>query len=166
MSKKIGVYPGTFDPVTAGHLDILERALKVVDEVIIGVAVDSVKDTLFSFDERVALIREEIATLNIDLTKIKVVAFKGLLINFAHETGASIIIRGIRAISDFEYEFQMSCMNSKLDSSVQTIFLPASEKMQLVSSRLVREVVRLGGEVYEFASKNVHQKLIEKYKNY
>jgi len=163
MNKKIGVYPGTFDPVTSGHMDIMERALKVVDSLIIGIAVDSFKDTLFTYDERAQLIKEELAASNFDISKISVTPFKGLLVNFAKEKDAQIIIRGIRAISDFEYEFQMSCMNAKLDSSINTIFLPASEKMQLVSSKLVKEVVRLGGSAHEFASQNVQLRLKEKF---
>lgn len=164
MSNKIGVYPGTFDPITSGHMDIIERATFVVDKLIIAVAVDTTKNTLFSPEERMSIINIELKKSNIiDASKIEVISFKGLLVKFAHEVGASIIIRGIRAVSDFEYEFQMSCMNSKLDQNIQTIFLPASEKMQLVSSRMVKEVVRLGGNVGEFASDYVQEKIIDKY---
>ncbi len=159
----IGVYPGTFDPFTFGHLDIAEKAAKFVDKLYIAVAIDSSKSEMFSALERVEIISREISASS-NIAKIEVISFKGLLINFARQVNAQIIIRGLRAISDFEYEFQMSCMNSKLNNNIDTIFIPASEKMQLVSSRIVKEVVRLGAETPEFASNYVQNKIKEHYK--
>jgi pantetheine-phosphate adenylyltransferase len=157
----IGVYPGTFDPFTFGHLDIAEKAARFVDKLYLAVAIDSAKSGMFTPSERIEIINQEIKS-SANLAKIEIVSFKGLLINFAREASAQIIIRGLRAVSDFEYEFQMSCMNSKLNNNIDTIFIPASEKMQLVSSRMVKEVVRLGGETPEFASQDVQNK-IKKY---
>ena len=160
--KIIGVYPGTFDPITAGHIDIIKRGLKLVDKLYVGVAADSVKNSLFSLDERVKMIHEEISDSFIDISRVEVEIFSGLLVNFAKEKNASISIRGVRAIADFEYEFQMSCMNSMLDSNIETIFLPASSGLQLVSSKLVKEVIKLGGDVGDFVSKRVKEKLANK----
>ena len=159
-SKKIGIYPGTFDPLTYGHLDIIERSFAVVDFLYIAIAKNNAKNTLFSISEREEIIAKETSHLH----NIKIVSIDGLLVNFAKSTNASIIIRGIRAISDFEYEFQMSCMNSKLSNNIQTIFLPAAEKMQLVSSKLVKEVIRLGGDIPDFISSETKAKIQEKYK--
>lgn len=158
--KIIGVYPGTFDPITAGHIDIIRRGLRIVDKLYVGVAADSAKNSLFSLDERVKMIHEEISESSLDMARVEVEIFSGLLVNFAKEKNASISIRGIRAIADFEYEFQMSCMNSILDSNIETIFLPASSGLQLVSSKLVKEVIKLGGDVGEFVSKRVKEKLV------
>ena len=163
MTNKIGIYPGTFDPVTSGHVDIAEKALKVVDKLIIGVSNDSeIKKTLFSAEERVEMLKYEFSHIS---NKVEVKAFSGLLVKFATNNNANIIIRGLRAVSDFEYEFQMSCMNSKLNDKIQTIFLPANEKLQLVSSKLVKEVMRLGGDTGDFISNNVRQKLRLIYSN-
>lgn len=160
--KIIGVYPGTFDPITAGHIDIIRRGLRIVDQLYVGVAADSAKNSLFSLDERVKMIHEEISESSIDVARVEVEIFSGLLVNFAKEKNASISIRGVRAIADFEYEFQMSCMNSILDSNIETIFLPASSGLQLVSSKLVKEVIKLGGDVGDFVSKRVKEKLVSK----
>lgn len=160
--KIIGVYPGTFDPITAGHIDIIRRGLRIVDKLYVGVAADSAKNSLFSLDERVKMIHEEISESSIDVARVEVEIFSGLLVNFAKEKNASISIRGVRAIADFEYEFQMSCMNSILDSNIETIFLPASSGLQLVSSKLVKEVIKLGGDVGDFVSKRVKEKLVSK----
>jgi pantetheine-phosphate adenylyltransferase len=156
----IGVYPGTFDPITAGHIDIIKRGLKLVDKLYVGIAADSAKNALFSLDERVTMIREEISASSLDIERVEVEIFSGLLVNFAKEKNASISIRGVRAIADFEYEFQMSCMNSILDSNIETIFFPASSGLQLVSSKLVKEVIKLGGDVGDFVSKRVKEKLL------
>lgn len=161
--KKIGIYPGTFDPITAGHMDIILRASKVLDKLYVGVAVDSMKDPLFSQEERVEMISQELLANNIREDRVEVEAFSGLLVNFGKQRSASIIIRGLRAVSDFEFEFQMSCMNSILDSEMQTIFLPASADLQLVSSKFVKEVTRLGGDTGGFISDMVKRKLIAKY---
>jgi pantetheine-phosphate adenylyltransferase len=163
LMNRVGIYPGTFDPVTSGHIDIVCRALKVVDMLTVAVAEDSVKSTIFSPEERIEMIRNHLEEEGIDTKRVQIKAFKGLLVNFAKHEKASVIIRGLRAVSDFEYEFQLSCMNSKLDDKIQTIFLPASERMQLVSSKLVKEVVRLGGNAGDFTSKFVEQKLREYY---
>jgi pantetheine-phosphate adenylyltransferase len=164
MSKtKIGVYPGSFDPVTAGHIDIAIRALRVVDKLVIAIAEDNNKKSSFSINQRLELLKDDLNSKDIDQSRIEVISFRGLLVNFVKSKDATIIIRGLRAVSDFEYEFQMSCMNSKLDHSIQTIFLPSSEKLQLVSSKMVKEVVRLGGDIGDFASEKVKQMLKEHY---
>ena len=155
------IYPGTFDPVTLGHIDIINRANKMFDELIIAVAEDSNKNTLFSAKERVEMIQ---VSLGYEQKKIRVVSFSGLLVNFAQECKAKILIRGLRAVSDFEYEFQMSAMNSKLNNEIQTIFLPAAENMHFIASRLVKEIIILQGDVRKFVTKDVEMKLSEKIK--
>jgi pantetheine-phosphate adenylyltransferase len=158
----IGIYPGTFDPITAGHVDIIKRSLKLVDKLYVGVAEDSVKNALFSLSDRVEMIRQEIEDASLDVNRVEVEIFSGLLVKFAKEKNATISIRGVRAIADFEYEFQMSCMNSMLDSNIETVFLPASSGLQLVSSKLVKEVIKLGGDVGDFVSTKVKAKIINK----
>jgi len=160
---KTAIYPGTFDPITFGHLDIIKRALKLVDRLVIAVAKDTSKNPLFSVAQRVELVKQEVAHLNKD-NIIEVVGFEGLLIDFARQKESDIIIRGLRAVSDFEYEFQMFGMNSRLDPTIQTIFLPASESAHFIASRLVKEVARLGGNVSSFVSKNVEQELLKAFK--
>ena len=161
--KRTGIYPGTFDPITMGHVDIIKRATKIVDRLVIAVAMDTAKTPIFSLDERVSLVRQDVDALlpKEDAEKVEVVGFEGLLVNFASEHNAEIIIRGLRAVSDFEYEFQMAGMNSKLNQDVQTVFLPASEQTHFVASRLVKEIVRLGGDIDSMVSKNVEKKLKE-----
>jgi pantetheine-phosphate adenylyltransferase len=160
---KTAIYPGTFDPITVGHMDIIKRALKIVDRLVVAVAKDTSKNPLFSVEERVEIVRREVAEINQD-NIIEVVGFEGLLIDFAKQKKSEIIVRGLRAVSDFEYEFQMSGMNSKLDPDIQTIFLPASESAHFIASRLVKEVARLGGDVSAFVSKNVEQELHKAFK--
>ena len=164
MIAKIGVYPGTFDPVTFGHLDIVTRSLKVVDKLYVAVAESSSKDCLFSVEERIDLIQNAIdQEIGVEKSRVIVSSFSGLLIKYTRAINASLIIRGIRAVSDFEYEFQLSCMNSKLDPEFQTIFLPASEHFQLISSKIVKEVAKLGGNTSEFVTEYTKQKLTQAY---
>jgi pantetheine-phosphate adenylyltransferase len=160
---KIAIYPGTFDPITFGHVDIIKRASEMFDHIIVAAAKDNYKNPLFSLDERVKLIEEEINFFN-KSGKISVEKFEGLLINFAEKKNAKVIIRGLRAVSDFEYEFQMFGMNAKLNPDIQTIFLPASETNHFIASKLVKEVAKLGGDISKFVSKNVCEKLQQKLK--
>lgn len=160
MVKRIGIYPGTFDPITLGHRDIIERAMRLVDVLIIAVAADSAKTPVFSLEERVALVQKDVDSLvKKSGTKVEVRGFEGLLIQFARENKASLIIRGLRAVSDFEYEFQMFGMNYRLDSEIQTVFLPASETTHFIASRFVKEIARLGGDITSFVSPHVARAL-------
>lgn len=158
---KTGIYPGTFDPITNGHRDIIRRALVVVDRLIIAVAADTNKTPMFSQEERREMVAREAEAISAELPGkvIEARSFSGLLVNFVKENESSLIIRGLRAVSDFEYEFQMSCMNSKLQPSIETVFLPASDKTQFISSRFVKEIARLGGDISEFVSNDVAEKL-------
>ncbi|MFV0949079.1 pantetheine-phosphate adenylyltransferase [Wolbachia endosymbiont of Nasonia giraulti] len=157
ISNKIGIYPGTFDPITLGHLDIIKRACKLVDKLVIGVAENVNKHTSFNINLRTSMAENEVKGLGIDAD---VISFNGLLMNFAKEQNASVIIRGLRAVSDFDYEFQMSWVNYKLLPEIETIFLPASEDTQFISSVFVKEIARLGGDVSNFVSKSVQSELI------
>lgn len=159
----IGVYPGTFDPITKGHMDIIARAARVLDRLIVGVAENPGKGPLFSTDDRLAMIEGEIAPLRAAGTAIEVRAFDNLLIHFAHEAGANIIVRGLRAVSDFEYEFQMASMNSRLAPDIETVFLTASERQQFIAAGLVKEIARLGGDVSGFVSPAVAERLAKKF---
>lgn len=159
-----GVYPGTFDPITKGHLDIICRALNVVDKLIIAPAIDVPKTVLFDIDERVELVKADLELLPEHKRKrAEVIPFSGLLTEFVSEVGAKVFIRGLRAISDFDYEFQMTCMNRRLHPEIETIFLMSSEGTQFVSSRFVKEISKLGGNVDSVVSKNVAAKLKEHY---
>ena len=155
QKKKVAIYPGTFDPITFGHIDIIKRASEISDLLIIAVAKDTAKNPLFSLEERLKMVECEVQ----ENQNILVKTFEGLLVDFAAKEGAGIIIRGLRAVSDFEYEFQMFGMNSKLNPNIQTIFLPASENHHFIASKFVKEVARLGGDVSRFVSKNVVAKL-------
>ncbi len=164
MSKPIGLYPGTFDPLTMGHVDIIERAVKFVDGLVIGVAVNRDKGPLFSLEERVAMVRHEMDRIEKQSgVKITVTPFENLLMQFAEEIGASIIIRGLRAVSDFEYEFQMVGMNQALNDDIETVFLMADARYQSIASRLVKEIARLGGDISSFAPDHVADALRKKY---
>ncbi|NDF11612.1 MAG: pantetheine-phosphate adenylyltransferase [Proteobacteria bacterium] len=163
--SRIAIYPGTFDPVTNGHVDIIKRALGVADKLIIAVAEDSPKTPIFTLKERASLIDEAARVFaKTDHKRIEVQKFSGLLVDFARKHKAKVLIRGLRAISDFEYEFQMAHMNAKLNSDIQTIFLPASEQTHFISSRFVKEIARLGGDVTELVPKNVAEAIKKKYK--
>ena len=162
-SKKIAIYPGTFDPITIGHIDIIKRALKIADGLVIAVAKDTSKNPVFSLNHRIEMVKEAVNDLDYG-NRIEVVGFEGLLVDFAKKKNAEIIIRGLRAVSDFEYEFQMFGMNSKLNPDIQTIFLPASEATHFVASRFVREVARLGGDVTDFVPENVKKELDKVFK--
>jgi pantetheine-phosphate adenylyltransferase len=159
----IGVYPGTFDPVTKGHLHLIKRASRMVDKLIIGVADNSRKGPLFSYQERVAMIETDIENMKEKGCEIEVKRFDNLLVHFAREVNATCIFRGLRAVSDFEYEFQLTGMNAKLDPDIETVFLMASEKWQFVSASFVKEISMLGGDIGEFVTPNVAKRLSEKF---
>ena len=151
---KIGIYPGTFDPLTTGHMDIVKRSLKIVDNLIIAVANNVNKDSLLNIKERINIINNDINILHGLKSKIKVIELSGLLTNFAESKNATCIIRGLRAVSDFEYEFQMTGMNYQLNPNIETIFLMTSEKNSFISSNFVKEVHKLGGDISNFVSSN------------
>ncbi len=154
------VYPGSFDPVTLGHLDIIKRSCRVVDELVVGVLNNNAKIPLFSVEERVKMLEE----VTKDLTNVKIVPFNGLLVDFAKQHNATVTIRGLRAITDFEYELQMSQINHKLDSDLETIFLTTSIEYSYVSSTIVKEVATLGGDITQFVPEVVIEKLEQKMK--
>ena len=156
---RIGVYPGTFDPITLGHSDIIRRGTRVVDHLIIAVAGNDGKGPLFSLDDRVAMVQEDITKIDTHGARVEVRSFDGLLVSFVEKTGAGLIIRGLRAVSDFEYEFQMVGMNSRLKPDIETVFLMASDNHQFISSRLVKEVCRLGGDISQFVTPRVAQRV-------
>ena len=162
MKEIIGLYPGSFDPITNGHLDIICRASKIVDTLIIGVAINENKKHLFDMNERTKLIKEQLLINKSKLSNTKVLAFDGLLMSFAEKLKVNMIIRGLRAVSDFDYEFQMTGMNARLNSDIETVFLMASEKHQFISSRFVKEICLLNGNVKSFIPKEVYKKLKEK----
>ena len=161
---RTGLYPGTFDPITLGHIDIIRRACTLVDRLVIGVAINRDKGPLFSLDERVAMIEEECAkTAHAAGVEIVVHPFENLLIHCAEEVGASVIVRGLRAVSDFEYEFQMVGMNRAMNDSVETVFLMADANHQAIASKLVKEIARLGGDVSKFVPPAVLAALGQKF---
>ncbi|MFQ5958882.1 MAG: pantetheine-phosphate adenylyltransferase [Alphaproteobacteria bacterium] len=158
--RRTGVYPGTFDPITYGHLDIIQRARRLVDHLIVGVAVNAGKDPLLGLEERVAIVEEEVANFDGDgEASVEVRRFDNLLMHFAAEVGAGVVIRGLRAVSDFEYEFQMTGMNARLNPAIETVFLMATERHQFIASRLVKEIGRLGGDISSFVSPTVRHHL-------
>jgi pantetheine-phosphate adenylyltransferase len=162
---RVGIYPGTFDPITNGHTDIIRRAAKIVDRLVVGVARNDTKGPLFSTDERVEIVRDDIADL-LDKEareRIEVRAFESLLMSFAESVGASVIIRGLRAVSDFEYEFQMMGMNARLNTEIEYVFLMASDRYQFISSRFVKEIGALGGDISHFVSGRVAKRVVERF---
>lgn len=153
---RLGIYPGTFDPITYGHMDVVRRALRVVDKLLIGVAQDTHKATMFDLETRSAMVKSELQEMESELSsRVEVKPFTGLLVNFAKENKARVLIRGLRAVSDFEYEFQMAAINSKLSPEMETVFLTASEATHFISSRFVKQIARLGGDVSSFVSPSV-----------
>ncbi len=171
--QRVGIYAGTFDPITQGHMDIIRRAATLVDRLVVAVAGNEAKSPLFSAAERVAMVEAEVAPLRAQVPgggvsgdrgrEIEVRAFDNLLIHFARQSGATVLIRGLRAVSDFEYEFQMATMNARLDSGIETVFLSASEHQQFVASRLVKEIARLDGDVSDFVCPAVAKALKERF---
>lgn len=161
---RVGLYPGTFDPVTLGHVDIIWRATALVDRLVIGVAINRDKGPLFSLEERVAMIEAECARISTE-TGVEIVAhpFENLLIDCARDVGAQIIVRGLRAVADFEYEYQMVGMNRALDDTIETVFLMAEAKHQAIASKLVKEIARLGGDVSKFVTPAVDAALKSRY---
>lgn len=160
---RIGLYPGTFDPITLGHIDIIRRSATLVDRLVIGVAINRDKGPLFSLEERVAMIEAEMAQLSEETgTEIITHPFENLLIDCARDVGAQVIVRGLRAVADFEYEYQMVGMNRALDNSVETVFLMAEAKHQAIASKLVKEIARLDGDVSTFVTPAVKEKLLAK----
>lgn len=160
-SERVGVYPGTFDPVTNGHVDIIRRASRTVDKLVVGVAVNGGKSPLFSLEERAEMVGEEIVDMGTS-DRVTVKPFDSLLVQFAADQNASCIIRGLRAVSDFEYEFQMVGMNTRLNPDIETIFLMASESHQFIASRLVKEIATLGGDITSFVSARVAARIKER----
>ena len=160
---RIGLYPGTFDPITLGHIDIIRRASLLVDRLVIGVAINRDKAPLFTLEERVEMLEKDCADLSEQTgTEIIVHPFENLLINCAHDVGAQVIVRGLRAVADFEYEFQMVGMNRSLDNSIETVFLMAEAKHQAIASKLVKEIARLEGDISKFVTPHVAKRLLNK----
>lgn len=153
------VYPGTFDPITNGHVDLIHRAARLFDRVVVAVAADTGKALLFSTEERVALVRSSVT----DQTNVEIVPFQGLLVNFTRELGVSVIMRGLRAVSDFEYEFQLAGMNRRMAPDIETLFLTPAEQYSYISSSLVREIARLGGDVSTFVTPAVQAALKQRF---
>lgn len=164
MPKRVGLYPGTFDPMTNGHMDIIKRAVKLVDHLVIGVAINEAKGPLFTLEERVEMLRHEAGPLaKAAGVNLSVEPFDILLMHFAEKVGASMIIRGLRAVSDFEYEFQMVGMNMKLNPDIETVFLMADAQHQAIASRLVKEICALGGDISYFTTPYIAQHLAAKF---
>ncbi len=152
-SERVGVYPGTFDPITLGHSDIIRRGAKLVDRLIIGVTTNPSKNPLFTPEERMAMVNREVAAMAID--NVSVVSFNALLMRFAEKQGAKVIVRGLRAVADFEYEYQMAGMNQQLNAGIETVFLMAEAGLQPIASKLVKEIALFGGDISHFVSKAV-----------
>ena len=158
MAHSIGVYPGTFDPITLGHMDVIERGAKLVDELIIGVTTNAAKSPMFSDDERIEMVKREVAALG--NSDIRVVGFNSLLMDFAESQGASVVIRGVRGVTDFEYEYQLTGMNRQLNDRIETVFLMADVALQPIASRLVKEIALYGGEIGKFVTPAIRDEVI------
>ncbi|MDX8356006.1 pantetheine-phosphate adenylyltransferase [Sphingopyxis terrae] len=154
---RIGVYPGTFDPITLGHMDIIRRGAKLVDRLVIGVTTNITKSPMFDDEERLAMVRREVEDINGD---IRVVGFNSLLMDFAEREGATVIVRGLRAVADFEYEYQMAGMNQQLNNRVETVFLMADVSLQPIASRLVKEIAIFGGDIHKFVTPAVRDAVV------
>lgn len=160
MAVRVGIYPGTFDPITLGHADIIRRGAKLVDRLIIGVTTNPSKNPMFTPEERMDMVRREVELLGIENTEV--VGFNALLMKFAEKQGASVIIRGLRAVADFEYEYQMAGMNQQINASIETIFLMADVSLQPIASRLVKEIAMFGGDITRFVSPTVRSDVLER----
>ena len=162
--SKIAIYPGTFDPITFGHIDVIKKSLKLFDKIVVGVSEESNKDYLFSSDERIEIVNEALfKDLKLNRKKIKVVSFGSLTTDLCKKYKSNIILRGLRAVSDFEYEFQLAGMNRKLNQNIETIFLMSDVENQIISSRFVKEIVKLKGDIKKFTTKSTIKSLKEKY---
>jgi pantetheine-phosphate adenylyltransferase len=158
--ERIGVYPGTFDPITLGHLDIIRRGAKLVDKLIIGVTTNPSKNPMFTPEERMAMVTREVAAQGIE--NVTVMGFHALLMKFAEKQGASVIVRGLRAVADFEYEYQMAGMNQQLNDGIETVFLMADVSLQPIASKLVKEIALFGGEITRFVTPQVRDEVVER----
>jgi pantetheine-phosphate adenylyltransferase len=158
LVERVGIYPGTFDPITLGHADIIRRGAKLVDRLIIGVTTNPSKNPMFSTEERMAAVEREVANLKLD--NVEVIGFNALLVKFAQETGAKVLIRGLRSVVDFEYEYQMTGMNQQLDDDVETVFLMSNVALQPIASKLVKEIALFGGEIAPFVSPAVRDDVV------
>jgi pantetheine-phosphate adenylyltransferase len=159
MHKRTAVYPGTFDPITNGHTDLVRRAASIFDRLVVAIAANPEKAPMFTLEERVDLARRVLA----DVTNVEVMGYAGLTVDFARQNGLSVMVRGLRAVSDFEYEFQMAGMNARLNPNIETVFLMASDRFQFISSRFVKEIGALGGDISHFVSPRVAERLYARY---
>ena len=157
MARRVGIYPGTFDPITLGHMDIIRRGAKLVDRLVVGVTTNASKSPMFSDAERIEMVKREVATISGD---IDVVGFDSLLMDFAEAQGASVIVRGLRAVADFEYEYQMAGMNQQLNDRIETVFLMADVSLQPIASRLVKEIAIYGGDIAKFVTPTIKSEVV------